>query len=182
MLHLLLFSARYGLFSIPPPSPSCDSRRRHRSSSSLRDAESSAETIHVRHDLDVGCGAADQELADFRPRGTKVQVEALGEGAYIVRFDFPRRWTSCPGCHVHAHIPAVSLWLSHPFDVAWVERDPTEDDFLMRLNGTGRTTKEADKIKNSYLMYHRMQNWDDLQPIPQSFEFAHQDHQGISIH
>jgi len=51
----------------------------------------------------------------------QVTVEALPGGACRVTFDLQRRWKVSPGCHVYAYLPAVSLWMSHPFSLAWSE-------------------------------------------------------------
>lgn len=52
---------------------------------------------------------------------TKVTVEALPGEACRVTFDLRRPWVYTPGCHVHAYLPAMALWSSHPFSVAWAE-------------------------------------------------------------
>ena len=60
---------------------------------------------------------------NFSHRGmTEAQVEALEGGACRVTFYIPHSWTNKPACHLYAYIPAVSLWMSHPFSVAWVEQ------------------------------------------------------------
>lgn len=53
---------------------------------------------------------------------TEVHVEALEGGACRATFYIPHSWTSKPACHLYAYIPAVSLWMSHPFSIAWVEQ------------------------------------------------------------
>ena len=50
---------------------------------------------------------------------TRVIVEALPGEACRVTFHTPRPWMPSPGTHVYAYIPRVSLWMSHPFSVAW---------------------------------------------------------------
>ncbi|GAB7354979.1 hypothetical protein MBLNU459_g5591t2 [Dothideomycetes sp. NU459] len=52
---------------------------------------------------------------------TKVTVEALPAEACRVTFDLARPWKFTPGSHVHAYLPTVGLWSSHPFSVAWAE-------------------------------------------------------------
>lgn len=52
---------------------------------------------------------------------TKVTVEALPAEACRVTFDLARPWKFTPGAHVHAYLPSVGLWSSHPFSVAWAE-------------------------------------------------------------
>jgi len=53
---------------------------------------------------------------------TELHVEALEGGACRATFYIPHSWTSKPACHLYAYIPAVSLWMSHPFSIAWVEQ------------------------------------------------------------
>ena len=55
---------------------------------------------------------------------TQVTVEALPAEACRVTFDLRRPWFWQPGCHVHAYLPAIALWSSHPFSVAWAENRP----------------------------------------------------------
>ncbi|MCJ1427989.1 hypothetical protein MMC29_005896 [Sticta canariensis] len=59
---------------------------------------------------------------NFSLRGcTKVTVEAMPGEACRVTFNLERPWRYTPGCHVYAYLPRVSLWMSHPFSVAWCE-------------------------------------------------------------
>lgn len=58
-------------------------------------------------------------------RCTKVTVEAMPGEACRVTFDLRRPWRYTPGCHVYAYLPAVSLWMSHPFSIAWCQERPT---------------------------------------------------------
>lgn len=57
---------------------------------------------------------------------TTAYVEALPGDACRVTFQLPRHITIRPGSHVYAYLPAISLWMSHPFSVAWtnVESEP----------------------------------------------------------
>ena len=50
---------------------------------------------------------------------TSLVVEALPGNACRLTFQLPRHVTVRPGSHVYAYIPAISLWMSHPFSVAW---------------------------------------------------------------
>lgn len=52
---------------------------------------------------------------------TKLVIEALPGEACRVTFHLPKRVLLRPGSHVYAYIPIISLWMSHPFSVAWVE-------------------------------------------------------------
>ncbi|GIC91682.1 ferric reductase family protein [Aspergillus udagawae] len=52
---------------------------------------------------------------------TKLVVEALPGEACKVTFHLPKHVRINPGGHVFAYIPSVSLWMSHPFSIAWVE-------------------------------------------------------------
>ncbi|MCJ1256226.1 hypothetical protein MMC24_004047 [Lignoscripta atroalba] len=56
---------------------------------------------------------------------TKVTVEALPAEACRVTFELRRPWTYTPGCHVYVYLPSTSLWMSHPFSIAWSEERPT---------------------------------------------------------
>ncbi|KAF1844150.1 uncharacterized protein K460DRAFT_288294 [Cucurbitaria berberidis CBS 394.84] len=50
---------------------------------------------------------------------SSVTVEAMPGEAVRITIDLVREWTPRPGCHVHIWMPAMSLWSSHPFSVAW---------------------------------------------------------------
>lgn len=52
---------------------------------------------------------------------TKLTVQALPGEACRVTFHLPKRVRISPGSHIYAYIPSVSMWMSHPFSVAWVE-------------------------------------------------------------
>ena len=54
---------------------------------------------------------------------TEVTIEALPGEACRVTFHLPRRFTIRPGSHVYAYIPRLSLWMSHPFSVAWTNTE-----------------------------------------------------------
>ncbi|KAA6412151.1 MAG: FRE ferric reductase-like transmembrane component [Lasallia pustulata] len=55
---------------------------------------------------------------------TTLSVEALPGDACRLTFTMPRPWTFRPGCHAYVYIPSLSLWMSHPFSVAWSEQRP----------------------------------------------------------
>ncbi|KAI8932745.1 hypothetical protein NX059_010235 [Plenodomus lindquistii] len=50
---------------------------------------------------------------------SKITVEAMPGEAVRLTIDMVREWTPRPGCHVHMWMPALALWSSHPFSVAW---------------------------------------------------------------
>ena len=54
---------------------------------------------------------------------TKVMVQALPgpDSACRVTFQVHRPWRHEPGCHVYIYLPAISMWMSHPFSVAWYD-------------------------------------------------------------
>lgn len=58
---------------------------------------------------------------------TTVLVEALPGEACRVTFQLPRHVEIRPGSHVYAYLPTISLWMSHPFSVAWtnIESEPS---------------------------------------------------------
>ena len=57
---------------------------------------------------------------------TMVKVEALPGDACRVTFNLRRSWAIRPGCHVYVYLPRISLWMSHPFSVAWTETRPID--------------------------------------------------------
>ena len=73
---------------------------------------------------------------DRRTGWTRVTVEALPSEACRVTFELKRPWTWTPGCHVHAYIPALSYFNSHPFSVAWADR-PTARTLASAAERTG---------------------------------------------
>lgn len=54
-------------------------------------------------------------------RVTRFRVQALpgGGGACRVDIEMPRPWKYTPGSHAYVYLPRVSLWMSHPFSIAW---------------------------------------------------------------
>jgi predicted ferric reductase len=69
---------------------------------------------------------------------TKVTVEWLPAETCRITYHIARPWKWRPGCHVHAYIPTVALWSSHPFSVAWAENrqrhpGPTSDIEMEKL-------------------------------------------------
>jgi hypothetical protein len=52
---------------------------------------------------------------------TRVVVKALPGEASRVTFHLPRSARIPSGSHVYAYLPRISLWMSHPFSVAWVD-------------------------------------------------------------
>lgn len=71
----------------------------------------------------------------FYRRETEVQVEALDGGACRETFNIRGSWSRSPGRHVYAYIPSVSLWMSHPFSVAWADEARFPQDCPPTLNG-----------------------------------------------
>lgn len=80
-----------------------------------------------------------------RQRCTKVVVEALPSEACRVTLQLARPWKFQPGSNIHAYIPVVGLWSSHPFTVAWSqdhvvsmidEKLPTNEYDLDRVENT----------------------------------------------
>lgn len=55
---------------------------------------------------------------------TTLSVEALPADACRLTFTMPRPWAFRPGSHAYVYIPSLSLWMSHPFSVAWSETRP----------------------------------------------------------
>ncbi|CAK4031099.1 FRE ferric reductase-like transmembrane component [Lecanosticta acicola] len=83
-----------------------------------------------------------------RRRGfTKVTIEWLPAEACRVTFELSRPWRWQPGCHVHAYIPALAWWSSHPFSVAWAETKSKHPSMEIELEKL--PSREATAILNS---------------------------------
>lgn len=79
-------------------------------------------------------------------RLTRVTVEALPSEACRLTFHLARPYTFRPGCHVHAYIPALSWWSSHPFSVAWSSHSPASQlssAYLTTAASTASATSNA---------------------------------------
>jgi predicted ferric reductase len=90
---------------------------------------------------------------------TRVTVEALEGGACRVGFRVPGKWTHRPGCHIYAYIPGVSLWMSHPFSVAWVDHQDSngiERPFVDSRNSSVESFEDESKTKpkNTHTMVY----------------------------
>lgn len=66
-----------------------------------------------------------------RRRGlTRVTVEAIpsndiGIEACRLSLELARPWSYAPGTHAYIYLPSISLWMSHPFSIAWSDTRPT---------------------------------------------------------
>jgi Ferric reductase like transmembrane component/Ferric reductase NAD binding domain/FAD-binding domain len=76
---------------------------------------------------------------------TNVVVEALPGEACRVTFNLPRHITVRPGSHVYAYLPRVSLWMSHPFSVAWTNTDSEPPTGAQDLSPTPTTPSSLEK-------------------------------------
>ncbi|EEQ33774.1 hypothetical protein McanMca71_003878 [Microsporum canis] len=76
---------------------------------------------------------------------TRVVVKALPGEASRVTFYLPRTTKISPGSHVYAYLPRVSLWMSHPFSVAWAEQGSSS------LPKSPKTDKFSDSSKAATL-------------------------------
>ena len=76
---------------------------------------------------------------------TNVVVEALPGEACRVTFNLPRHITVRPGSHVYAYLPRVSLWMSHPFSVAWTNTDSEPPTGVQALTPTPTTPSSLEK-------------------------------------
>ena len=74
---------------------------------------------------------------------TNVIVEALQGEACRVTFNLPRHVTVRPGSHVYAYLPQVSLWMSHPFSVAWTNVDSEPPTGVQPLSSTTPSSPSA---------------------------------------
>lgn len=83
-----------------------------------------------------------------RQRLTQCTVEALPEQACRVTFNLPRPWKIRPGSHVHAYLPLIGLWSSHPFSVAWTQDQVIREVKRAELNSsTSGTDIELGSVK-----------------------------------
>jgi hypothetical protein len=55
------------------------------------------------------------------------EIEALCGETLRVRVSLPRPWRFQPGQHAYLYLPSISLWMSHPFSVAWSDNDNDEE-------------------------------------------------------
>ncbi|KAK3725361.1 hypothetical protein LTR37_000331 [Vermiconidia calcicola] len=83
---------------------------------------------------------------------TTVTVEALPD-ACRVTFDLSRPWRWTPGCHVHAYLPALALWSSHPFSIAWAENRSRGAPLEIELEEQPRPNVEDTQSKTSSTSY-----------------------------
>lgn len=60
--------------------------------------------------------------------GSKALVEALPGQAVRVTVEFARPWIFKPGQHAYLYMPAIALWQSHPFSVAWSDEASRPDE------------------------------------------------------
>ena len=67
---------------------------------------------------------------------TTVTVEALHGEACRVTFKLARPWAHKPGCHVYVYLPRISLWMSHPFSVAWSDTSAYEGTEMKEVKPT----------------------------------------------
>ncbi|CAG8981240.1 hypothetical protein HYALB_00003838 [Hymenoscyphus albidus] len=66
--------------------------------------------------------------------GSKTLVEALPGNACRVTVDMARPWNFKPGQHAYLYMPAVGLFTSHPFSVAWSEEAERPDSEKIAMN------------------------------------------------
>ncbi|KUJ20996.1 ferric-chelate reductase-like protein [Mollisia scopiformis] len=66
--------------------------------------------------------------------GSKALVEALPGNACRVTVDMARPWTFKAGQHAYIYMPAIGLWTSHPFSVAWSEEAEKLDSEKLAMN------------------------------------------------
>lgn len=55
----------------------------------------------------------------FGRGGSKAKIDSLDGGAVRISIKTARPWTYRPGQSLYLTIPAIGLWTSHPFSVAW---------------------------------------------------------------
>lgn len=82
-----------------------------------------------------------------RRETTKVIIEALPGEACRVTFQLPRHTFIRPGSHVYAYLPKFSLWMSHPFSVAWTnpESEPPTGAMFLERDGSSENVSLLNK-------------------------------------
>jgi hypothetical protein len=66
--------------------------------------------------------------------GSKALIEALPGNACRVTVDMARPWTFQSGQHAYLYMPAIGLWTSHPFSVAWSEEAEQLNNEKLAMN------------------------------------------------
>ncbi|KAI9814227.1 MAG: hypothetical protein M1827_003393 [Pycnora praestabilis] len=77
---------------------------------------------------------------------TTVTVEALNGDACRLTFDLQRPLKIKAGSHVYAYIPSVSLWMSHPFSVAWTDDRATRSLPELKLEDLESKTSSPQQV------------------------------------
>ena len=87
---------------------------------------------------------------DWRLRPMPVKIEALSENVCRVTFSLRRPWIYRPGCYVHAYIPTIAPWSSHPFSIAWARNSisPSAKHLSASSDSTDEFGLEKLKMKN----------------------------------
>ncbi|KAK5949033.1 hypothetical protein OHC33_009954 [Knufia fluminis] len=82
-----------------------------------------------------------------RRETTKVIIEALPGEACRVTFQLPRHTFIRPGSHVYAYLPKFSLWMSHPFSVAWTnpESEPPTGGMVLEHDDNSEASSLLNK-------------------------------------
>ncbi|QIW96284.1 hypothetical protein AMS68_001802 [Peltaster fructicola] len=89
---------------------------------------------------------------------TQITVEALPAEACRVTFVLRRPWQYTPGGHVHAYLPTLAWWSSHPFSVAWAEKAsarPESMDIEMEKLANNRLTIIDEARRGSAMISRR---------------------------
>ena len=60
--------------------------------------------------------------------GTRTEIEVMPGDALRVTVKVARPWRFHPGQHAYIYMPAIGLWTSHPFTVAWSEAEEGQNE------------------------------------------------------
>jgi predicted ferric reductase len=80
---------------------------------------------------------------------TSIRVEAMPGEAVRLTITLAGQWQPRPGCHVHMYMPALALWSSHPFSVAWAyppKPSSTEKTYSMLEGGESTSSQTTNQI------------------------------------
>lgn len=84
---------------------------------------------------------------------SRTVIEALPGNAVRLTMTLARPWSIRPGQHAYLYLPAISLWQSHPFSVAWY--DGVEDPKAERLATTQQDLLSMQQMRVSFIIRGR---------------------------
>ncbi|KAH8805397.1 ferric reductase like transmembrane component-domain-containing protein [Xylogone sp. PMI_703] len=65
---------------------------------------------------------------NFGAGGTRALVETLPGNSCRITVTMARPWIALPGQHAYLYMPSIGLWQSHPFCIAWSEKNDKPEE------------------------------------------------------